>query len=133
MAPGSASVQIPPPRPFTLRRGLFYVVFALFFALSYWAGAAVEFSLPRLIEGGPHMQDFLSRMWPPDQSILGKVWTETMLTIQLAWVATVISAVISLPIGFIAATNVFDSKPLRSITVFILNAIRAVRGESFSG
>lgn len=122
----AASIGIPPPRPFTPARALGYFVVALFVALSYWAGAAVEFSLPRLIDGWPHMQDFVSRMWPPDREILPKVWSETMLTIQLAWVATVISAVISLPIGFIAATNVFDNRPLRSATVFLLNAIRAV-------
>lgn len=120
------SMNIPPPRPFTIGRAFFYVFAALFVAMSYWAGAAVEFSLPRLVEGWPHMQDFLSRMFPPDWSILTKVLTETMLTIQLAWVATVISALISLPIGFVAATNVFESQTLRSVTVFILNAIRAV-------
>lgn len=126
MSPASTRLEIPPPRPFTWRRAVLYVVFAFFFALSYWAGAAVEFSLPRLIEGIPHMQDFLSRMWPPDVTILTRVLNETMLTIQLAWVATVISALISLPIGFIAATNVFESRFLRSATIFVLNAIRAV-------
>lgn len=119
-------INIPPPRPFTITTALGYVVFAALVALSYWAGAAVEFSLPRLIEGLPHMQDFLSRMWPPDFTILDRVLKDTLLTIQLAWIATVVSALISLPIGFIAAANIVESRFLRAIVIFFLNADRAI-------
>jgi phosphonate ABC transporter permease subunit PhnE len=49
-----------------------------------------------------------------------------LLTIQLAWVATVISALISLPIGFLAAANIFESRPLRALVIFTLNADRAI-------
>jgi phosphonate transport system permease protein len=72
------------------------------------------------------MKDFLSRTWPPDWSILPRVLTETLLTIQLAWIATVICAVFSLPIGFIAAQNIVQNRPLRGIVIFFLNADRAI-------
>jgi phosphonate transport system permease protein len=107
-------------------RALFYATLFLLAVLTYWSGSAVEFSASRLAEGLPYMQDFLSRMWPPDTSILSRVFTETVLTIQLAWVATVIAALLSLPVGFLAAANVFPSRPLRAAVQFLLNADRAI-------
>ncbi|MGZ3713500.1 MAG: phosphonate ABC transporter, permease protein PhnE, partial [Bdellovibrionota bacterium] len=47
-------------------------------------------------------------------------------TIQLAWVSTVIAALISLPIGFLAASNLFANRPIRAAVIFVLNADRAV-------
>lgn len=115
-----------PPQPFTFKKFLSYVIVALLLAFSYWAAASVEFSLPRLIEGLPHMKDFLTRMWPPDFTILKRVLVDTMLTIQLAWVATVLCALISLPIAFFAASNITENRPLRGILIFLLNADRAI-------
>lgn len=119
-------IAVPPPKPFTWKTALGYIVFLVLFALSYWAGAAVEFSMPRLIDGLPHMKDFLSRMWPPDFTIFDRVMKDTLLTIQLAWIATVVSAILSLPIGFLAAANIFESKLLRGVVIFFLNADRAI-------
>jgi len=126
MAAQIRKFDIPPPRPFTWVTAMGYFVFAVLAVITYWSGAAVEFSLPRLIEGLPFMGDFLSRMWPPDTNVLPRVLTDTLLTIQLAWIATVVSALISLPIGFLAASNIFDNKPLRAGVIFFLNADRAI-------
>lgn len=118
--------ELPPSRPFTYVTALWYAAFLLLLVLSYWCMQAVEFSLPRLWEGLPYMADFLSRMWPPDFEILPKVLQETLLTIQLAWVATLIAALLSLPVGFLAAANLFPSRPLRGLVIFVLNADRAI-------
>lgn len=119
-------ISVPPPKPFSFMSGVWIVVGILLVVMSYWSLQAVEFSLPQLVKGAPYMKDFLSRMWPPDREILPRVFTDTLLTIQLAWVSTVIAAVISLPIGFMAAANIFESKVLRGITIFVLNADRAI-------
>lgn len=119
-------IALPPPKPFTWQTALWYCTLALIFALTWWCATAVEFSLGKLIEGGPYMADFLKRMWPPDLTILDRVFTDTLLTIQLAWVSTVIAVLLSLPVGFIAASNIFESKTLRAITIFFLNADRAI-------
>lgn len=111
---------------FSARRVFFYLGFACVFLLTYWCGMAVEFSWTKLRDGFPYMGDFLTRMFPPDLSILERVATDTLLTIQLAWVSTVIAAFISLPIGFLAAANMFDSPFLRRATLFFLNADRAI-------
>ncbi len=94
--------------------------------LTYLSAQAVEFSMPRLIQGLPYMADFLSRMFPPDLSILGRVLDETLLTVELAWVSTIIAALLSLPVGFLAAANITESRWLRGITIFFLNADRAI-------
>ena len=120
MKPGLA------PKPISLKTVLFYALALLLLVLCYWSAAAVEFSARKLIDGLPYMKDFLQRMYPPDWSILPKVWTETLLTVQLAWISTVIAAILSMPIGFLAAANIFESKILRSIVIFFLNADRAI-------
>jgi phosphonate transport system permease protein len=103
-----------------------FVFFAAIAYFTIWAGSAVEFSLTKLKDGLPYMADFLSRMFPPDLSILNKVFTETLLTIQLAWVSTVIAAFLSIPVAFFAAKNVSESAWVRNSTIFFLNADRAI-------
>lgn len=115
-----------PELKFNVKRSLFYVGFIAVGVVTYWCGMAVEFSWTKLHEGLPYMQDFLSRMFPPDVTILNRVFTDTLLTIQLAWVSTVIAAVFSVPVGFMAASNIFESAWLRRTTIFILNADRAI-------
>lgn len=117
---------LPPPKPFTVFRALVYALAIVVFALSYWCATAVDFSWQKLVEGGPHMLDFLQRMFPPDWSILRKVLQETLTTMQLAWISTVAATLISLPIGFIAAGSIFHSRLLRGVTIFILNADRSI-------
>lgn len=123
MIQSSDSIRI---KYFSLRRCFTYVSLIVAIVMTYWATVAVEFSATKLFEGLPYMKDFLSRMWPPDTKILPRVLTDTLLTIQLAWVSTIIAAVISLPIGFIAASNICESVWLRRVTIFFLNADRAI-------
>lgn len=99
---------------------------ALLIYSCYWSATAVEFSLVRLHEGLPYMADFLSRMFPPDIKVLPKVFEATLLTVQLAWISTIIAAILSLPVAFLAANNTCESKWLRGATIFFLNSDRAI-------
>lgn len=99
---------------------------AVFLGLGYWSARSVEFSVTRLREGLPFMADFVSRMFPPDWEILPRVWQETLLTIELAWFATVVAAVLSLPLGFLAAANVLESNGARRLVRLLLAADRAI-------
>lgn len=103
--------------------GLFIVVF--FFACFN----AVEFDIQRLWEGREFMWNYLLQMWPPNFAIFPKVWHGTVQTIELAFVATCIAAVLSLPFGFLGATNVMKGpfqRKIASFVRFLLNANRAV-------
>lgn len=108
------------------KKSFIYVLVLLLGFACYSSLIAVEFDLEKLWDGRQFMADFLDGMFPPDLSILPKVFSETLLTIQLAWIATIIAAVISLPIGFIAAENIVETKWLRAATIFVLNADRAI-------
>lgn len=119
-------LSLPPKKPLSSGSVFLFLGFLVLVYYTSVAGQAVEFSITRLHEGLPYMADFLSRMFPPDLSILNRVWTDTLLTVHLAWVSTVIAAVLSVPVGFLAAANVFESKTLRRLTIFVLNADRAI-------
>jgi phosphonate transport system permease protein len=110
----------------TQRNILFVGGLLIFAIMTIWSWTGVEFSFQAIWDGRENMKDFLSRMFPPDWSILPRVMEETLLTVQLAWVSTVIATIISLPVGFIAAENVFHFRPLRTFTMFMLNADRAI-------
>lgn len=103
----------------------YLLVIAFFYAL-YQSWLAVEFSPTKLIDGAPHMADFLSRMWPPNFTILDKVVEQVIVTIELAFVGTTIAMVLSIPLGFLAATNVVKSKIVIQSVRFLLNADRAI-------
>lgn len=123
--PSDITTPAKPPK-FTASHISWTAVLIGFIVMTVWSGIAVEFSPTKLKEGAPYMADFLERMFPPDWSILDKVWAETLLTVQLAWVSTVIAAIISIPVGFIAASNIFEGKWIRRATLFFLNANRAI-------
>ncbi len=113
-------------QPFSWKRYALYAVVIALGTLTYYASQEVEFSITRLQEGTPFMADFLSRMFPPDWSILSRVLRDTLQTVALAWVATIIAGFLSLPIAFFAAANIFENQWIRRFTVFLLNMDRAI-------
>ncbi len=99
------------------------ILFTVLFVFSF---QATEFSLGRLIEGIPHMADFISRMFPPNFTILDKVVSEVLVTIELAFVGTTVAMIFSIPLGFLAATNVVKNRFIVQGVRFLLNANRAI-------
>jgi phosphonate transport system permease protein len=86
-------------------------------------GAELDFS--KFADGLPRMADFFGRMVPPDMSVMTTVLTSTLETLQIAFVGTFLSVLLSLPLALLAATNVSPpwlSQPVR----WLLGAIRAV-------
>jgi phosphonate transport system permease protein len=92
-----------------------------------WAALTVNAEWWRLgrVPGG--LAGVFSRMFlegGPDWSYLGTSIEAMMESIFIAWVGTVIGAVVSLPIGFFAARNV-SSGLVSNVVRQLLNAIRA--------
>ena len=113
-------------KPFSWKRYIIMFMIAVLAVVSYFACIEVEFSWETLRTGLPFMADFLSRMFPPDISILGRVLRDTVQTVSLAWIATIIAGALSLPIAFFAASNIFENKMIRRTTIFLLNMDRAI-------
>ena len=112
-----------------ISKNVIWLIVAVVLVAFVWSCFAVEFDFEKLWAGRQFMADYLTRMWPPNFAIFTKVWSETLVTIQLAFVSTIIAAVISLPFAFLGASNVMRTgfeKIILSITRFSLNANRAI-------
>lgn len=75
-------------------------------ALIVAALVAAEFDLRTLIASGPRFREFFSRLVPPDWSVTTLVIRSTLETLMIAVGGTAIAVVVSLPLGFLAASNV---------------------------
>ncbi len=79
-----------------------FLVVVLLFAWS-WRDLGIE--LEKIAGSFPRIADFLARMVPPDMGVIETVARSTIETLQIAFLGTVISAVVSLGLGLLAAAN----------------------------
>ncbi len=78
--------------------------------------------MQRLASSGPRFSDFFSRMLPPDWSVSRLVLESTLETLMIALAGTALAVVVSLPLGFLAASNVsppWVAQPVRWFLGFI--------------
>jgi len=124
-ARGSAGVTgTRPARPSNAKRnaGLIGVVL-----LVAWALVSVDVEPGRLLDLPDGLWRVLYRMYfdqGPDWSYMDVAMEHMIRSIQMAWIGTIIGALFSLPIGFIAAKNV-SSGLVSNVMRQFLNAIRA--------
>lgn len=75
-------------------------------AFVVWSLAWAEFDLGVLVRSGPRFSEFFSRLVPPDWSVTALVFRSTIETLMIALAGTALAVVVSLPLGFLAASNV---------------------------
>jgi len=116
-------------RPYTSSR---YNIWAFRVLVIIGLGWAYIWSLqglkvdPKLIQTSlPYMADFLTRLWPPDLSILDVAIKALIETVQMSIWGTTIGAILSIPIALLSAQNL---SPLwmRWIANLFQNAVRSV-------
>jgi phosphonate transport system permease protein len=111
-----------PPRPSRLRRDLLLLAVAIVFV---WATVGLGFKLDRLAELPGSLAELLGDMLlPPAWDYIGTAMDQMRFSIQIAWVGTLIGAILSLPLGFFGARNV-SSGLVSNVMRQVLNAIRA--------
>ena len=110
-----------PERPSTLKRNLWIAGAAALFA---WATLTVGVDITDLAALPAGLWAILTRMFPPDLAYLENAAPAMIESLQMAWVGTIIGAVLSLPLGFLGAKNV-SSGLVSNVMRQILNAIRA--------
>ena len=91
-------------------------------ALVGWALWAAELDLALLASSGPRFAEFFSRLVPPDWSVGGLVLRSTVETLMIALAGTALAVIVSLPLGFLAASNVspsWVSQPVRWFLGFV--------------
>jgi phosphonate transport system permease protein len=92
----------------------------------YWSGKGADISASRFINGMPAILNYLSRMFPPDWSYLKVIWIPTIETIEIAIWGTLLSIIVAVPLGFLAALNIAPHRVIFEFSRFTLNALRGV-------
>lgn len=102
-------------------------------AIYSWAWNGLKLDLRSLRDSGGYITDFISRLFPPDLSILDVAWARLLETIQMSLWGTTIGAIFSLPIAILSANNLtpwwvrwcanFFQNTVRSIPSIILGLI----------
>lgn len=109
------------------RRRLAVQTFAWFAtsAVVAWALWRSEFDPGALLRSGPRFTEFFTRLVPPDWSVSRLVLDSTIETLMIALAGTALATVVSLPLGFLAASNVspaWVSQPVK----WFFGAVRSV-------
>ena len=92
-----------------------------------WSLTGLDITLDRVLGAPADAWDIFKRLWPPaidealDRGVVGKVFE----SVYIAWIGTIIGAILSLPLAFLAATNVAP-RWIRIPVRQLFNAIRAV-------
>ncbi|MGH9000517.1 MAG: phosphonate ABC transporter, permease protein PhnE [Acidimicrobiia bacterium] len=127
MTNGVVSSVGAPPRPPSRRLTPLRVTgAAAVLAMVVWSFAGTGFSPVAVWRGIPNLVDLLSRMLPPDVSILGDLVTPAAETIRMAIAGTVLGGILALPLGVLAAANVTPHPMARRAVRPILNALRTI-------
>ena len=83
-------------------------------AVVLWSMYKSEFDLQALLHSGERFSEFFGRLAPPNWSVTGLVIHSTLETLLIALAGTSLGVLVSLPLGFLAASNV---TPLPSSTL----------------
>ena len=90
-----------------------------------WAWNGLQINAQSLKDSGGYIVDFISRLFPPDLSILDVAWARLLETIQMSLWGTTIGAIISLPIAVLSASNLAPWW-VRWCANFVQNAVRSI-------
>jgi phosphonate transport system permease protein len=123
-APLTAGRLTPPWTARRVRTALFVAATVLAVALSV---PAAGLSPATLLAGLPALPDTLGLFWPPSTGgILPDLLAELAVTVQIALAATLIGAVLALPIGALAARNVAPTPGVAAAFRFVVVLVRGL-------
>lgn len=93
--------------------------------LVIWAWTGLDVNTGRLERAGPALRDLIGRALPPDWSQAPLLWAALIETLQMAVLATAFGLIVSIPLGLLAARNLFPpwlATPVR----LVASAIRVL-------
>jgi phosphonate transport system permease protein len=101
------------------------VTLALVVALFVFAFGQTKFNLGALFTGASDFFRFFGRM-APDLTALPQIWPPLLQTIQIAYVATIIGAIIAIPLVFLASANTAFDPVSMWIARTLLTVLRSI-------
>jgi len=84
-----------------------------------WAVRWSEFDLAALAASGPRFAEFFTRLVPPNWDVATLVLNSTLETLMIALAGTALAVVVSLPLGFLAASNVAPAWISQPVKLFL--------------
>ena len=118
----SSGATARPERPSNARRNATIVAVLVLVA---WAVLTIGIDPSKLGRLPEQLARIAGRMVPPDLAYTEVALPAMVESLQIAWIGTIIGALLSLPLGFFGAKNV-SSAAVSNVIRQILNAIRAV-------
>ncbi|NNK91464.1 MAG: phosphonate ABC transporter, permease protein PhnE [Acidimicrobiia bacterium] len=88
-----------------------------------WGLLGLEISADNLRRAPGQMWNLVQQVWPPDFSETGRTFEKILESLYVAWIATIIGATLSFPLGFLAATNIAP----RSVTLPVRSLLSGIR------
>jgi phosphonate transport system permease protein len=114
-------------RPSIRSRIITSFVVAAIFALAIFALARLEFSVARIGAGMAQLATFLGLMVPPSPGGHAATFFKALgETVAIAFLGTLLAAIIALPLGFLAAQGMIGGRLMRFITRRFSDTIRGV-------
>jgi phosphonate transport system permease protein len=113
-------------RPISFPRPTTIVVLLIMLALIVWSIVGVEISPQKLQRFWPNIIRFVSSLWPPDNDFWFELTEPILATIQMAFLGTLLSMILSFPFALLAARNTSPHPAVYQISRLILNVIRAI-------
>ncbi len=93
--------------------------------LYIWSWQGLKISYRSLQDSLPNVIDFITRLFPPDLSIVDVAIVRLIETMQMSLWGTTVGAIISIPIAILSANNL-TSWWVQAIANFIQNAVRSI-------
>lgn len=90
-----------------------------------WSFGTTEVEPDRLLSAGPRIAEFISRMFPPDFSVMPQIIKGGTETLRIAILGTLGAVILSLPLGILAAETMAPAAVYRTVRA-LLALIRAI-------
>jgi phosphonate transport system permease protein len=114
------------PRGGAAGRAVRFVVLLVIAAFFVQSVVAVEFSPVAFARGMPDLANLVSRMFPPSIEYIPRAAEAALQTVQMALVGTVVGALLSLPLAFMASKNVTPHAILYRASRSLIGFIRSI-------
>ncbi len=105
-----------------------HIATAMLVAVVAWAALTIEVKIENLPRLPSQLADIFGKMFfspSPEWAYFGDAFGSMMESVQIAWLGTIIGAILSLPLAFFGAKNI-TSPLVSNIIRQLLNAIRAI-------